>query len=524
MRVGADDAVEMPDQVGCPCILDLVHVVPYREVFLEKVETSVQGSMKSFPLETTPAPQNLLGDVVVLGLGKSGLAATRYCLSLMSAKGSSVVPRVDSVTVYPGVVAPDPLLLDELSTAGAHIEKGSQEVSGEYDLAIVSPGIPRPSAFFRSALACSREAITEPELAWRESPDDWIAVTGTNGKTTTTSLIHHVLVACGIDARAVGNIGLACLDAVAERRPGQVLVAELSSFQLASTVRFEPRVAVLLNITPDHVEWHGTLEAYAEAKRRIVANLTPSDRAVVNADDPGAAEVLDLLEERGVPCTKLSSTSGPGKAACVNGVLGIDIDGTWTELGPEEGLRIKGSHNTVNALAAAAACGGFGIFPHRLYEALCSFAPIEHRIEPCGMVGGVAYYNDSKATNSDATIKALTAFGVHPLIVLLGGHDKMTDLTGLVEACSRRCKAVVCFGEARSRFSSAFASYAHEGRVQLLEAENLEDALSCAHLKAASGDVVVLSPACSSFDEFSSFEERGMVFKCLVASLPGYTR
>ncbi len=482
----------------------------------------MQASVRPFPAGTTAPSRDHLGDVVVLGLGKSGRAAARYCLDLMAAGGPLTPPRVDSVTVYPGAVDPDPALLEELAARGARIETGSQQVAGSYDLAIASPGIPRPSAFFQSAAVRCREIVTEPELAWRESPDDWIAVTGTNGKTTTTSLIHHVLVTCGLDARAVGNIGLACLDAVARRGPGQILVAELSSFQLASTVRFEPRVAVLLNITPDHVEWHGSLEAYAEAKRRVVTNLTSSDRAVVNVDDPGAATVIPLLERRGVPCTRLSSVPGPGRAACVDGVLGIDVDGTWIELGPADGLRIKGSHNTVNALAAAAACVDLGIPPRHLYDALCSFEPIEHRIEPCGTAGGVAYYNDSKATNTDATIKALTAFGTHPLIVLLGGHDKMTDLTELVEACSRRCKAIVCFGEARERFAAAFATPVREGRVLLLGAANLEGALTVAHSNAAPGDVVVLSPACSSFDEFPCFEKRGEVFKRLVASLPGY--
>lgn len=461
-----------------------------------------------------------LGDVAVLGVGKSGLGAARYCLRLMAAG-----ERVSSVTVYPGAATARAAAdIDALAAAGARIVPDEQKVSGRFDLAIASPGIPQPSEFYQSALACAGEVITEPELAWRESPWGWVAVTGTNGKTTTTSLIADALARCGIDARPVGNIGSACIDAIEGRKPGQLLVAELSSFQLASMPTFSPEVAILLNITPDHVEWHGSLEAYAEAKRRVFANLRPDALGVVDADDPGAAPSLADLRSRGLVAMGVGHERAPLTAACVDGRLGLAMPGhEWTWLGPASGLQIKGEHNERNALAAACALMWFGIPADKCYEALCAFPPIEHRIEPVATVDGVLYVNDSKATNTDATAKALTAFDGRPLIVLLGGHDKMTDLTQLVEACSARCKAVVCFGAAGPRFAQAFAERADAGsdELKVIKAGRLAEALEAARHVARPGDVVALSPACSSFDEFSSFEERGRVFKQLVADLEG---
>ena len=209
-------------------------------------------------IEMRPALQERLGDVVVLGLGKSGLGAARYLLDQMNSG-----QRVTSVTVYPGAAtARCADQIAELTAAGARVVPDLQGVGGSFDLAVVSPGIPQPGEFYQSAAACARQIISEPELAWRESPWGWVGITGTNGKTTTTSLIASVLNRCGIEALPVGNIGAVCIDAITSRKPGQLLVAELSSFQLASMPTFSPEVGVLLNITPDHIEWHGTLEAW----------------------------------------------------------------------------------------------------------------------------------------------------------------------------------------------------------------------------------------------------------------------
>ena len=483
------------------------------------VDTTEKFATPYGVIEMRPALQERLGDVVVLGLGKSGLGAARYLLDQMNSG-----QRVTSVTVYPGAAtARCADQIAELTAAGARVVPDLQVVGGSFDLAVVSPGIPQPGEFYQSAAACARQIISEPELAWRESPWGWVGITGTNGKTTTTSLIASVLNRCGIEALPVGNIGAVCIDAITSRKPGQLLVAELSSFQLASMPTFSPEVGVLLNITPDHIEWHGTLEAYAEAKLKLFANLAPRSLSVIDADDAGASPAIGRLRAAGHAVVGVGGERKEGCAACIDGVLGYQLPGqeSWQELGSEEGLQIKGAHNTKNALAAACACAHFGIPAQKLYQALTAFRPIEHRIEPAGTVDGVFYCNDSKATNTDATIKALTAFGDKPLIVLLGGHDKMTDLSDLVAACAARCKAVVLFGASRERFAAAFAPVKASGTCQVLEADHLPQALEAARAIAVAGDAVALSPACSSYDEFTCYQERGDTFKRLVSDLPG---
>ncbi|MFZ2755690.1 MAG: Mur ligase family protein, partial [Atopobiaceae bacterium] len=219
-----------------------------------------------------------LGDVCVLGLGSTGEAVARYCLGLVGS-------RVDSVTVWGGSASVESDLSRALSEAGARVRLGTDEVAGSYDLCVASPGISELSGFFAAARSCSGEIVGEPEFAWRESPDRWVGITGTNGKTTTTTLVRDLLRAGGLDAEAVGNIGRLAIAEVSERREGEWLVAELSSFQLATASRLHPRVGVLLNVTPDHLAWHGTLENYAAAKRRLFANLSGRDLAVVSVDD-----------------------------------------------------------------------------------------------------------------------------------------------------------------------------------------------------------------------------------------------
>lgn len=453
-----------------------------------------------------------LGDVCVLGLGSTGEAVARYCLGLVGS-------RVDSVTVWGGGASVESDLSRALSEAGARVRLGTDEVAGSYDLCVASPGISELSGFFAAARSCSGEIVGEPEFAWRESPDRWVGITGTNGKTTTTTLVRDLLRAGGLDAEAVGNIGRLAIAEVSERREGEWLVAELSSFQLATASRLHPRVGVLLNVTPDHLAWHGTLENYAAAKRRLFANLSGRDLAVVSVDDGPCRAVADDLARRGVRVCRLSvgpfSDSLEPDVAYVSGGgrLVVRLDGRDHPLCTVEELPIKGSHNVENALAASAAALEVGCGLDAVRGGLLAFAPLEHRIEPCGESRGVRFVNDSKATNTDATLKALTAFPEGHVVLMLGGHDKGTDLADLSAEVRRTCKAAVCFGDARERLSSSL-----EGApIPVVGAEHLADALEQACRLASSGDVVLLSPACSSFDEFSGFEERGRAFKRLVA-------
>lgn len=463
-----------------------------------------------------------LGRVLVLGLGKSGTDTALYCAKQLGG-------RVDELVVAAGAQnAKAQATADTLSGMGAQVLFDTYEFSGSFDVCIASPGISENSDFYHAAQAVAPEVISEVEFAWRESAADstWVAITGTNGKTTTTAMAAHILKACGKRAAAVGNIGDTCIAAVAS---GEVdcYVAEVSSYQLASTKRFAPNVAVLLNITPDHLKWHGSFEAYCEAKRKVYANCGEGSTVVLDAtNDVVRAYVREAKanEQRGFAYIPLGTAQGIASsmveacgaenAAFLDGdTLTVEFGGVTHALCAASALQIKGEHNVCNALAAAAPAVALDCSDADIIAGLESFAPLEHRIEPCGTVAGVRCYNDSKATNVDATLKALAAFGEERPIVLLGGDDKGTDLAILVSEAEAHCKAVVLFGASKPRFTESFEG----AKLPVYYAGQLESALDEALSHAQSGDIVILSPACASFDEFTCFEERGDVFKQLVA-------
>ena len=479
-----------------------------------------------------------LGRVLVLGLGKSGRGAVEYFLPLLGGRVSELAiaagQRNEAAEEFAAMA----------QKAGAQVLFGDDAVEelaagGRFDLCVASPGIPPFSPLYEGALRCCDEVMSEVELAWRESAKDsrWVAITGTNGKSTTVACAAHVLQSAGLAAAAVGNIGDTCIEAVAAGGI-EVYVAEVSSYQLASTSLFAPDVAVELAITPDHLHWHGTLDAYRDAKLKLLANLDarPGAVAILDATDPVVREEVrreraQSDEERGfsyIPLGTSAGIKGDMRLACgsenaayqsEDGSLRVAFGGVEHRLLCADELLIKGSHNVLNALAAAASALALGVDDDAISEGLRSFPPLEHRIEPCGEVRGVRCYNDSKATNVDATLKALDSFPEDRVIVLLGGDDKGTDLAPLVEACHAHAAAAVCFGAAGDRFAAAFedaAAGAPEG-FALLRAEHLPDAFDVALGAAHEGDVVLLSPACASFDEFTCFEERGVVFKSLVA-------
>ena len=520
-----------------------------------------------------------LGNILVLGLGKSGKSVVRYCVDLVGT-------RVDSVFIAAGAETDDSRAFVE-SVAAEQVDYafGDDALARfaddgiVFDLCIASPGIPFYHDLYVSGLAHSKELISEVEFAWRESDPNstWIAITGTNGKTTTTSCAAHVLQACGFAADAVGNIGDVCLDAVAAGRT-RIYVAELSSYQLYSTRFFAPDVAVMLNITPDHLHWHRTLEAYRDAKFKLIDNMraaslgaaafeelpqgaqachpSPSaqndelgmtwsryqpesrrDSVVVldATNDVVRAKVRELRqmtrEQRGFDYIPMGTADGIGgdmRARCGaenaafiddDGRLRVAYAGTDHVLCSADDLQIKGEHNASNALAAAAVAVSLGADDASIADALKTFSPLEHRIEPCGAVGGVECYNDSKATNTDATVKALGAFPGKRVIALLGGDDKGTDLADLVSAVHGHAGVAVCYGAGGPRFAQAFedASADAPGGFVLAQAEGMESAVDTALGLAHPGDVLLLSPACASFDEFTSFEHRGRVFKQIVA-------
>ena len=455
-----------------------------------------------------------LGDVCVLGLGKTGEAVAEYLLAQRDDG------RVSSVTVVGGAKsAPSDESL-ALEHEGAKIVYGTEDVEGDFDLAIASPGISEFSDFYANGKAASKEIIGEPELAWRESPERWVGITGTNGKTTTTTLARDLLRAGGLAAEAVGNIGTMAIGEVARRAPGEWLVAELSSFQLAGTVELHPHVGVLLNVTPDHLYWHKTMENYAAAKERLFRNMDAGDLAIISDGDSWCRDIAARCEGRGLRVCHLLVAGEAPEATTANaawertdGMLVVRLDGRDVELVNKGELSIAGEHNVENALAASALALACGVDAIDVRAGLLAFSPLEHRIEPCGELAGVRFVNDSKATNTDAVSKALTAFEPGHVVILLGGHDKGTDLSEMAADVARHAHVAVCFGEAGERIAEAVE--AAGGAV--VRAEHLEQALDAGIEAARPGDTVLLSPACSSFDEFSGFEERGRAFKSLVA-------
>jgi UDP-N-acetylmuramoylalanine--D-glutamate ligase len=451
------------------------------------------------------------GDILVLGLGRSGVAAAVYSCDLVSRGRARSVTVLDAASSQHTKSA-----AEQLRVLGATVELGVNRVDGAYDLCIASPGIPPHAPIMVSALSVVDRVISEIEFAFLESSQPWIAITGTNGKTTTTALTSHLLEAGGISVRTVGNIGAPAITAVAEAGEDEVFVAEVSSFQLSLTHAFHPQVAILLNLTPDHIDYHGSLEAYAADKMRVFANLTDENLAIIDMDDPGSAAQVASVAERGVPVVRVSLSDRHALGATVaDGALVLETRGGEVRLCRAGQLLIKGAHNVSNALAAAAAAHAFGVSVSDLRSGLISFRAIEHRLEPAGCVDGVEWFNDSKATNPDAVFKAIDAFDGQSLILLLGGRNKGNDFRPLAEKAAHTAKSVVVFGESRIELASAFEGLA----VPVLEAVSLVDAVGAARQLSDAGDVIVLSPACASFDEFTSYEHRGEVFKSLVRDL-----
>lgn len=493
-----------------------------------------------------------LGNVLVLGLGVSGKAVSAYLsdlignrvstLTILGGSSNESVEQWATSFLQANGLGPEVIYFDEEDAAKV-LPSGIQK----FDLCIASPGISVFSDLYKNAGKASREIISEIEFAWRESasPAKWVAVTGTNGKTTTTSLLTHILQESGMDARAVGNIGDACITQVSadleamasDPNIDPIYVVETSSYQLASVSEFAPNVAIILGITPDHIKWHRTHEHYASSKFNLLKNLhtIPHAIAVMDAtNDDVRAKIREIKAqddlERGFAYIPLGTKKGIDfdmREACAaknsafvdeNGSLVVAFEGEDNILCPASSLKILGVHNQVNALAAASGAIALGADVYDIAASLQTFSPLEHRIEPSGTFNGISFYNDSKATNVDATLVALEAFLPNKPIIMLGGDDKGTDLAPLVESCRKNAKACICYGDAAERFYGALAPLQECG-VQVVVEKTFKDAFDQAVAMGRPNDIVLLSPACASFDEFSCFEERGERFKEYVKSL-----
>jgi len=458
--------------------------------------------------------EELHGDILVAGLGVSGEAVAMYAAG-KAAKGAPVEVTVidggDSETLRSRA--------ERLRAAGARVMLSTEAIDGMYDLAVVSPGIPPHSTLLKAVRAVSTQVISEIEFAFRRSTAPWLAVTGTNGKTTVTSLLGHLLVSGGVSARVVGNIGSPATSAVEEVGPTGAFVAEVSSFQLAFVELFHPRVSVLLNITPDHLDWHGGMDAYTADKARIFGRQGSDDTAVIDADDPGAARFIDPVKASGVrvvPVSRRSPAAGAdGAWLAEDGMLMAQTLSGPISLIPRDALLVRGDHNVSNALAASAAALAFGVPPDAVRAGLKVFRPIEHRLEPLGDVGGVEYFNDSKATNPDAVIKALSAFSDRPVIVLLGGKNKGNSFAELAGEIGIYGAHAIVFGEAAHEIAAALENEGIAFDVESTLERSVERAIEI----AAPGSAVVLSPGCASFDEFTDYVQRGRAFKSYVSRM-----
>lgn len=440
--------------------------------------------------------------VLVVGLARTGLVT-----ALFSAGYGAKVTATDE--------KPEAELTEvatKLREAGVKVELGGHrpEIFAEQDLIVLSPGVPAKLPQLEEARAHGIPVWSEIELAWRLLRGKLIAITGSNGKTTTTSLVGHILKTANIPTLVGGNIGVPLLALVESSMDTTVTVAEISSFQLEAIEAFRPEIGVLLNLTPDHLDRHASFEDYAHAKMRMFENQLERDAAVLNADDP---EITRRMPARGHIYWFSRQKRVAEGAYLREGQILFRMDGTEVALGRREDIPLRGEHNVENVLAACAAAFLAGADPAAIAHGVKSFQGVEHRLEFVAEVGGVNYYNDSKATNVDATLKAIEAFP-GPLIVILGGKDKGSPYAPLREPLRERARLAIVIGAAAQKIASDLGD-----AVTLEEAGTMDRAVRIAHEHAKPGDTVLLAPACSSFDQFENYEHRGRVFKELVVNL-----
>jgi UDP-N-acetylmuramoylalanine--D-glutamate ligase len=441
--------------------------------------------------------------VLVVGLGKSGVAAALF----LKTKGARVTV---SDTKTPDELKEEiPRLLDEgiAVETGGHGERTFQN----QDLIVVSPGVPLDAPPLLQARALGEKVIGEVELAGQFFPGRIVAITGSNGKTTTTALAGEVVANGGFPTVVGGNIGTPAISLVGQATEDTIAVLEVSSFQLETIETFRPYVAVVLNVTPDHLDRHRTFNAYIDAKARIFGNQQSRDFAVLNADDPNCFAMASRTRAQVFWFSRKKEVK-QGAYIHEGGILFRDSAGQ-REVMLASDIPLKGAHNVENVLAAVCVGVLCDVEPRRISKAVREFRAVEHRLEHVASIHGVEYYNDSKATNVDATIKALESFAAN-IHLILGGKDKGSDYSVLNDLLKQRVKRVYTIGAAAAKIESQI-----KGAAEIVRSETLENAVRRAADTAQPGDIVLLAPACASFDQFRNYEHRGKVFKEVVSSL-----
>ena len=440
--------------------------------------------------------------VLIVGMGRSGRAAA-----------GALIEKGAEVSIQDSKKAADfePEFLEKMRGAGVKEYLGcTPEDMAAFDMLVLSPGVPPRLDFIQDAKASGAEVIGELELAYRRCKGSFVAITGTNGKTTTTTLVGEIYKAAGRDTIVGGNIGNAIAVDAMNANENTWMITETSSFQLETIKEFQPIVSAILNLTPDHMDRHGTMEEYGRVKARIFENQTPDQYCILNYDDEACFELAEREECKAtvVPFSRkeeleFGAFAKDGRIVIKNkaGEL-IDICGV-------DELLIPGTHNLENALAAAAVCYFGGIDPEVIGEAMKAFPGVAHRIELCCEKNGVRFVNDSKGTNTDAAIKAIEAMREN-IILIAGGYDKGAAYEDFINVFPGRVKELILLGKTAPKIKAAAEA---AGFTNITMAADMEECVAAAWEKAQPGDVVLLSPACASWDMYDNFEQRGDHFR-----------
>jgi UDP-N-acetylmuramoylalanine--D-glutamate ligase len=444
--------------------------------------------------------------VLVVGLARSGISAAK----LLDRLGARVIvsDRKNEAEI-PNIVKE----LKQSTGCSFFLGNDPDELIDRVDLIVISPGVPVDSPFVIKAKEKGKEVISEVELAYRFCKAPIIAITGTNGKTTTTALTGEILKAFGKTTHVVGNIGIPFTAMVPEIREDDTVVAEISSFQLETIVDFKPVISMILNITEDHLNRHKTMENYIAAKARVFENQDSSGYLILNGDD----EILNRLElDTHAQVLYFSRKRILTKGAWVeNGAIVMNLGDGPVQICSTEEIFIPGAHNLENSLAAVLAAGILGVTPGIIAGVLKEFAGVEHRIEKVAVIDGVTFFNDSKGTNPDSSIKAIEAM-TGPTVLIAGGMDKKSSFETFVDAFGDKIKALVLLGETADIIAQTAKD---KGFTNIYYTKTIQEATEKSFELSSPGYNVLLSPACASWDMFRDYEERGKVFKEAVRAL-----
>lgn len=441
--------------------------------------------------------------VLVIGAARSGLAAAGF---LIDEKAKVILNDIKSRENF------EQAELTKLEEKGVELFLGQHpDIEAlEVELIVLSPGVPLSIPPVEKAIAKKIPVISEMELASRYAKAPMVVVTGTNGKTTTTALIGQIFSDVGRGIFVGGNIGVPFIGAVKNLSSHDVAVLEASSFQLETTYTFKPKVALILNLTPDHIDRHGSFDEYIAAKAKIFANQDSGDWLILNWDDEGTRK---LAKEAPSKVIFFSRKHNLKEGFCVvDGYLVAKMGDKTIPIIKTDEIFIKGGHNLENALAAAAAGWVMDINSEELKKTLSTFPGVAHRLERVLTHNGVEYVNDSKGTNPDASIKALEAYD-NPIILIAGGKNKGSDFLPFAEKINEKVKALILLGQAAGEIEAAVKKFGYDS---IYHVGNYQEAVETATSLAVNGDVVLLSPACASWDMFRNYEERGDLFKELV--------